>query len=704
MTEKRHHVLKKKEQQGAHTSHNHGQTQALDGKPLHPPRGHMEDHGGKSDLHQHERPNHQSGVGHRHTNFKVILFKSLPLAIPILLLSPIMGFTLPLQFTFQYSDIIVAVLSTFLLVRGGRPFYTGAVSEMKAKKPGMMSLVTLGISVSYLYSLYAVVVRYRFGLHVMDFFFEFASLVLIMLFGHWIEMKAVGEAGDAQKTLAELLPKEAQVVAKDGTFKKHPVSELNIGDVVRVQAGENIPADGAIVKGKSRVNEALLTGEAKPVKKSIGDQVIGGSTNGDSVLMIEVLETGEKSYLSQVKNLLNQAQNQPSRAEGLANKVAGWLFFIALVVATGAFVIWMSIAGLEAAIVYAVATLVVACPHALGLAIPLVIARSTSLGASRGLLVKNREALESAIKADIMVLDKTGTLTTGEFKVLAIETLSDQYSVEEITAFAAGIEAGSSHPIAQSIIQYSEKQEVSPVVFEKIKLIAGIGIEGEASGRRFQLVSEKAYGEKIGYVSPAGATLSILVEGETAIGLVALGDELKEASLQLVKTLKFYGIEPIMATGDNEEAAYVVAEQLEIQYKANQSPKEKYELIDRFKKEGHVVVMVGDGINDAPSLALADVGIAIGAGTQVAMDSADVVLTQSNPGDIEAFLQLAHKTTRKMKENLIWGAGYNLIAIPLAAGIFVPVGLSITPAAGAILMSLSTVVVAINAMLLKISE
>jgi len=536
----------------------------------------------------------------------------------------------------------------------------------------------------------------------MDFFFEFATLLLIMLLGHWIEMKALGEAGDAQKALAELLPKDAHVVLEDDSIETRPVSELQVGDVIRVQAGENVPADGIIIRGESRVNEALLTGESKPIEKNVKDQVIGGSTNGSGVLYVEVTETGDKSFISQVQTLISQAQSQPSRTENVAHKVASWLFYIAVVVALIALVAWMIIADLPTAVIFTVTTLVIACPHALGLAIPLVVSRSTSLGASRGLLVKNREALELTTKADVMVLDKTGTLTTGEFKVLDVTVLSDKYSEEEITGLLAGIEAGSSHPIAQSIVNHAEAKGIKSVSFDSIEIVSGAGIEGEANGHHYQLISQKAYGKALRMDIPKGATLSILVENNEAIGAVALGDELKETSRNLIEVLKKYGIEPLMATGDNEEAAQGVAEVLGIQYQANQSPEDKYKLVESMKNQNKTVIMVGDGVNDAPSLALADVGIAIGAGTQVALDSADIILTQSDPGDIESFIELANKTTRKMKQNLVWGAGYNFIAIPIAAGLLAPIGITLGPAFGAVLMSLSTVIVAINAMLLRL--
>lgn len=688
----------------SHSHHNHGDMDHS--KHEH---GITDEHGDHKDQHQEHHAGHDhSGHGghdhHHHGNFKELFLKSLPLGIIIMLLSPMAGFDLPFQFTFPYSDIVVAILSTILIIYGGRPFYQGAVDEFKQKEPGMMALVSLGLSVSYLYSIYTVIASYVTVEQIMDFFFEFASLLLIMLLGHWIEMKAIGEAGDAQEELAKLVPKDAHVVLDDDSIETRPVADLKVGDLIRVQAGENVPADGTIERGESRVNEALLTGESKAVKKGPGDEVIGGSTNGEGVLYIKVLETGDKSFISQVQDLISQAQSQPSRAENIAQKVAGWLFYIAVTAALIAFVVWTLIADIPTAVKFAITTLVIACPHALGLAIPLVTARSTSLGASHGLLVKDREALEIAQDADVMILDKTGTLTTGEFKVLDVKLLNEKYTKEEIISLLAGIEGGSSHPIAQSIISFADQEGISPVSFDSIDVISGAGVEGKANGHQYQLISQKAYGRNLDIDIPKGATLSVLVENDDAIGAVALGDELKATSKELIEALKNNNIEPIMATGDNEKAAQGAAEDLGIEYRSNQSPQDKYELVKTLKEEGKKVIMVGDGVNDAPSLALADVGIAVGAGTQVTLDSADVILTQSDPGDIESFIELAHKTTSKMKQNLFWGAGYNFIAIPLAAGILAPFGFTLSPAVGAILMSVSTVLVAINAILLRLDS
>ena len=687
-----------KKEHSSHKHHDHS------GHDHHDHSGHEHhDHSGHGH-HDHSGHGHGGHDHHGHGDFKTIFFRSLWLGIPILLLAPFFGLTETGLISFPYSDIVVAILSTILIAYGGRPFFQGGWDEVKRREPGMMALVSLGVGTSYLYSMYAVVATYATGAYVMDFFLEFASLVLIMLLGHWIEMEALGDAGDAQESLAALLPKDAQVVGEDDSITTKPLTELQVGDVVRVQAGENIPADGVIVRGNSRVNESLLTGESTPIEKSVGDQAIGGSTNGQGALFIEIKEVGEKSFISQVQTLVGQAQGQPSRAEDMANRVASWLFWIALAAAIISFVTWLIIADLPTAVRFTITTLVIACPHALGLAIPLVTSRSTSLGAQRGLLVKDRNAYELTTKADVMVLDKTGTLTTGEFKVLDTQVLDDNRSKEEIIGLLAGIEGGSSHPIAQSIISFAEQEGVQTVNFDTNDVISGEGVAGEVNGKTYKLISQKAYGQKLNVDVPVGATLSILTEDDQAIGTVALGDDLKPTSKELMNILKEQGIEPIIATGDNESAAKDVAEELDVQYYANMSPQDKYDLVEEFKNDGKTVIMVGDGVNDAPSLALADVGVAIGAGTQVALDSADVILTQSDPGDIESFIELSVKTHSKMNQNLAWGGGYNFIAIPIAAGLLAPIGITLAPALGAVLMSASTVIVAFNAMTLKLDE
>lgn len=678
-----------------HHAHHHDVTHSQNDHHMH------HDHHGHDEHHGHH--GHHGDHAH-HGDFKKIFLISLPIGLLIMWISPIMGLNIPFpfQYTFKYSDVLALLLSSVLLIYGGKPFFLGAIDEFKQKAPGMMALVSMGLGISFIYSVFTIISRYTTGIHHMDFLFEFASLLLIMLLGHWIEMVALGKAGDAKASLAKLLPKQAKRILDDGSIESVAITDLNIGDTILVPAGENIAADGVVLKGSSRVNESLLTGETKPVLKEAGDFVIGGSTNELGSLEIRVEKLGKLSFLSQVQTLISDAENQGSRAEDAAKKVAGYLFYIALIAAVIAFVVWTSLENINTGISFAVTALVIACPHALGLAIPLVVSRSTSIAAKSGLLIKDRQAYYLTTKADIMILDKTGTLTTGEFKVLQIDELDKSYSKKDLIALLYGIEIGSTHPIAQSIINFAKEKQVEPQKFDETKVLTGIGIEGKIGKDTYQLVSLKGYQGSIKYNDKLSATMSVLTKNNTAIGIVYLGDDLKQTSQHLINLLKRRGIKPIMATGDNESSAKIVAEKLGIDYKANQSPKDKYELIKSYKEAGKIVMMVGDGINDAPSLKMADVGIAIGAGTQVAIDSADVILTNSEPGDIEAFIKLSISTNLKMNQNLLWGAGYNFLAIPLAAGILAPLGLILSPSLGAILMSLSTIIVALNAMTLKV--
>ena len=706
------HKEDKKQRKDLHDHHHEGHDHHHEGHDHnHHEHHHLEAHGKHhKDHHEEHGHDHHGGHGHHdhhhHGDFKKIFLTSLPIGLIIMWISPLMGIKIPFpfQYTFKYSDIVALVLSLMLIVYGGKPFSLGAFHELKAKSPGMMALVSMGLGVSFLYSAYAIIMRYVTTLYYMDFLFEFASLVLIMLLGHWIEMVALGKAGDAKASLAKLLPKEVNVIDSEGHVKQIALKELKIGDRIQAQAGESIAADGIVLSGESRVDESLLTGESKPVIKQKGDVVIGGSINQHGLLIIEVTEVGEKSFLSQVTKLVEMAENQPSRAEDMAKRVAGLLFYIALFVAVIAWIIWWIIADLESGVNVAVATLVIACPHALGLAIPLVVSRSTSIGAKSGLLIKDRNVYNLTTKADIMILDKTGTLTTGVFSVLQLDLLDDEIKADEAIGLLSGLEQGSSHPIATSIINYAKEKNIKPIKFNQISVLSGIGLEGRIGKDLYKLISQKAYGKDIKINETLGATISILIKNEQAIAAIYLGDQLKPSSKSFIQNLKNKGIKPIMATGDNELAAKEVANKLDITYLANQTPKDKYELVSSYKEKGHIVIMVGDGINDAPSLALADAGVAIGAGTQVAIDSADVILTNSEPGDIEAFIDLSFKTHRKMNENLIWGAGYNFIAIPIAAGILAPIGFILSPALGATLMSLSTIIVALNAITLNIKK
>ncbi|HIW76328.1 MAG TPA: copper-translocating P-type ATPase [Candidatus Gordonibacter avicola] len=655
-------------------------------------------------------------------------FVSLVLSVPVLLLSPPMGMALPFSLAFPGSDWVVAVLATVLYGYGGWPFLRGAVGELRRRQPAMMTLVALGITTAYIYSVYAFVQRSVLGAHDvhMDFFWELATLIDIMLLGHWVEMRAVMGAGDALKEMAELLPADAHVRRDDGSVADVPLDQVQVGQTVVVEAGEKVPADGEVVDGSSQVNEALVTGEARAVEKAPGDAVFGGSQNGDGTLYVRVTGTGESGYLAQVMRLVSQAQQEKSRAEVLSDRVARWLFYAAVSVGVAAFVVWLVVtSNVGDALTRMVTVLVIACPHALGLAIPLVAARSTSLGARSGLLVRRRRALEVAPKVNVVMMDKTGTLTEGDFRVAEVRALDggEEGAVahvdptaadDQVLAVLAGLEASSSHPLAASIMQTADERDVAPATVRDVHSIAGAGVEGALDGGSHALVANARYLDEQGIpynhdvfdrLAGRGLTVSFLVEDGRAAGVVAQGDEAKPSATRAVEALKTRGVQPVMLTGDNEAAARAVAGALGInEVHAGLVPQDKVRLVQTRRAAGDTVMMVGDGINDAPALAQADVGVAIGAGTDVAIDSADVVLVKSDPEDIVRLLDLGTNTTRKIKQNLWWGAGYNIVAIPLAAGVLAPVGIVLGPAVGAVLMSLSTVIVAVNALTLKAGE
>ena len=662
---------------------------------------------------QHNHDNH-TGHTHHHGNFKVKFFVSLIFAIPIILFSPMMGIDLPFQFTFPGSDWIVLVLATVLFLYGGQPFLAGAKSEVTSKKPGMMTLVTLGISVAYFYSLYAFYMNHFTDAtsHTMDFFWELATLILIMLLGHWIEMNAVGSAGDALKKMAELLPNTAIKVVENDERQEINISDIMIDDVVEVKAGESIPTDGLIVKGQTSVDESLVTGESKKVQKELNDSVIGGSVNGSGTIQVKVTATGEDGYLSQVMGLVDQAQNDKSSAELLSDKVAGYLFYFAVSVGLIAFIIWLLINNdVDFALERLVTVLVIACPHALGLAIPLVTARSTSLGAQNGLILKNREAVETAGDIHYVMMDKTGTLTEGVFSVNYYESYVDELNDEDVLSKFASLESQSNHPLAKGIVDFAKEKDTSYSTPQDINNIPGVGLEGMIDDQHYKITSASYLdNNQIDYnksqfteLAQQGNSISYLVQDQHLIGIIAQGDQIKESSKQMVADLKSRNITPVMLTGDNKEVAVAVARELDINdVHSELMPEDKERIIQDYQARGSKVMMVGDGINDAPSLIRADIGMAIGAGTDVAVESGDVILVKSNPSDIIHFLSLSKNTMRKMVQNLWWGAGYNIIAVPLAAGILAFMGLILSPAVGAILMSLSTIIVAINAFTLKL--
>ena len=662
----------------------------------------------------HESHNHHSGHAHHHGNFKVKFFVSLIFAIPIILLSPLMGVNLPFQFTFPGSEWVVLILSTILFFYGGKPFLSGGKDEIATKKPGMMTLVALGISVAYIYSLYAFYMNNFSSAtgHTMDFFWELATLILIMLLGHWIEMNAVGNAGDALKKMAELLPNSAIKVMDNGQREEVKISDIMTDDIVEVKAGESIPTDGIIVQGQTSIDESLVTGESKKVQKNQNDNVIGGSINGSGTIQVKVTAVGEDGYLSQVMGLVNQAQNDKSSAELLSDKVAGYLFYFAVSVGVISFIVWMLIQNdVDFALERLVTVLVIACPHALGLAIPLVTARSTSIGAHNGLIIKNRESVEIAQHIDYVMMDKTGTLTEGNFSVNHYESFKNDLSNDTILSLFASLESQSNHPLAISIVDFAKSKNVSFTNPQDVNNIPGVGLEGLIDNKTYKITNVSYLDKhKLNYdddlftkLAQQGNSISYLIEDQQVIGMIAQGDQIKESSKQMVADLLSRNITPVMLTGDNNEVAHAVAKELGISdVHAQLMPEDKESIIKDYQSDGNKVMMVGDGINDAPSLIRADIGIAIGAGTDVAVDSGDIILVKSNPSDIIHFLTLSNNTMRKMVQNLWWGAGYNIVAVPLAAGVLAFIGLILSPAVGAILMSLSTVIVAINAFTLKL--
>ena len=664
--------------------------------------------------HDNHASHHHSGHAHHHGNFKVKFFVSLILAIPIILLSPMMGVNLPFQFTFPGSEWVVLILSTILFFYGGKPFLSGGKDEIATKKPGMMTLVALGISVAYIYSLYAFYMNNFSSAtgHTMDFFWELATLILIMLLGHWIEMNAVGNAGDALKKMAELLPNSAIKVMDNGQREEVKISDIMTDDIVEVKAGESIPTDGIIVQGQTSIDESLVTGESKKVQKNQNDNVIGGSINGSGTIQVKVTAVGEDGYLSQVMGLVNQAQNDKSSAELLSDKVAGYLFYFAVSVGVISFIVWMLIQNdVDFALERLVTVLVIACPHALGLAIPLVTARSTSIGAHNGLIIKNRESVEIAQHIDYVMMDKTGTLTEGNFSVNHYESFKNDLSNDTILSLFASLESQSNHPLAISIVDFAKSKNVSFTNTQDVNNIPGVGLEGLIDNKTYKITNVSYLDKhKLNYdddlftkLAQQGNSISYLIEDQQVIGMIAQGDQIKESSKQMVADLLSRNITPVMLTGDNNEVAHAVAKELGISdVHAQLMPEDKESIIKDYQSDGNKVMMVGDGINDAPSLIRADIGIAIGAGTDVAVDSGDIILVKSNPSDIIHFLTLSNNTMRKMVQNLWWGAGYNIVAVPLAAGALAFVGLILSPAVGAILMSLSTVIVAINAFTLKL--
>ncbi len=661
----------------------------------------------KEEQHEHEQhEKHQNSHSHHDhhammiKDFKKRFWISLVLTLPILVLSEMIQQWLGFTLSFAGDKYVLFGLSTVLFFYGGWPFLKGLIDELREKNPGMMTLIAVAIIVAYGYSSAVV-----FGLDGTDFYWELATLIVVMLLGHWIEMKSVMGASRSLELLVQLMPAEAHLM--DGEDAKEvKVSELKKGDRILVKANEKIPADGVIEKGESHLDESMISGESKPVKRSKGDEVVGGSVNGNQSLEVKVQKTGEESYLNKVIGLVKEAQSSKSKTQHLADQAAKWLTFIALGAGTITLVAWLLMGKpWDYSLERMVTVMVIACPHALGLAIPLVVAISTSVSAGKGLLIRNRTAFENSRKITAMVFDKTGTLTEGNFGVSRYESLSEDLSEKQLLAFAASLEQGSEHPIAQGIVKKAKDEKLDLHEVSQFEGITGKGVQGEVDGESWKVVSpgyleeknislpEKSQSEK-------AETIVFILKGEDLVGFVALADKVREDSLPAIKSLKEAGMKVFMATGDNEKTAKAVSEELGLDdYYSEVLPDEKVELIKKLQKEGYFVAMTGDGVNDAPALAQANVGIAVGSGTDVAAETADIILVNSNPKDIAQLVRFGTATYKKMIQNLVWATGYNAVAMPLATG-FIP-GLLINPAIGAIFMSLSTVIVAANAQLLR---
>jgi len=640
-------------------------------------------------------------------DFRRRFFVSLVVTAPILALSPMIQQWLGVAeaWAFPGDSWVLLGLSTFVYVYGGWPFLTGLVDELGERTPGMMTLVALAISVAYLYSAAVVL-----GVEGEVFFWETATLIDLMLVGHWIEMRSVMGASRALEELARLMPNTAHRVTESGDTEEVPIADLAPGDQVRIKSGEKVPADGTVVEGQSSVNESMLTGESVPVEKTAGDEVIGGAVNGTGSLVVEVEKTGESSYLNQVITLVREAQASQSRTQNLADRAAYWLTLIALTVGAVTFAAWYGVLGetFVFSLERTVTVMVITCPHALGLAIPLVVAVSTGLGAQRGLLIRDRAAFERARDLDTVVFDKTGTLTEGRFGVTDVLVFDGEE--DALLRQAAAVEQNSEHPIAAGILRAAEDGGLDVPDATDFEALTGKGVRATVEATEVRVLSPGAAKNEVDLpehdaetLQAQGKTVVYVVRDGVALGALALADIIREESREAIRTLHDLGIDVVMLTGDNERVAKWVAEELGLdRVIAEVLPDEKSDVIEDLQAEGRLVAMTGDGVNDAPALATADVGIAIGAGTDVAVETADIVLVESDPRDAVDVIRLAQATYRKMVQNLWWATGYNVVAIPLAAGVLVTAGIVLSPAAGAVLMSLSTVIVAINARFLHL--
>ncbi|MGD8625165.1 MAG: copper-translocating P-type ATPase [Anaerolineae bacterium] len=644
--------------------------------------------------------------------FRNRFWVSLALSIPVLIYSATLqdwlGFTPP---TFPGSEWITPLFSVIVFLYGGLPFLQMAVPEVRNRKPGMMTLISLAITVAFVYSLATLFIQAGTG-----FFWELVTLIDVMLLGHWIEMRSVRQASRALDELAKLMPDTAERVLPDGDTEKVPVADLEQGDLVLVRPGGSVPADGEVQEGESEVNEAMITGESKPVHKSPGDQLIGGTINGDGSLRVQVTATGEDTALAGIMRLVEDAQESKSETQLLADKAAGWLFYAALGAAVVTAVAWIVAVGFDVEVVKRVATvLVIACPHALGLAIPLVVAITTSMAARNGILVRDRLALEEARELDTVIFDKTGTLTEGQFGVVGVST-TDGLQEAEALALAAAVEGDSEHTIARGFRRAAEERELSLPGVSDFEAIKGRGVRASHDGSTVHVggprllemleldVPQPLASFRDGAQEKGQSVVYLVDDGRVAAGF-ALADVIRPESHQVVQRLHDMNVEVAMLTGDSQAVARAVAEELGIDhYFAQVLPEHKDRKVQELQDQGKRVAMVGDGVNDAPALTRADVGIAIGSGTDVAVESAGIILVKSNPLDVVRIVELSRASYRKMIQNLWWAAGYNIVALPLAAGVLAPLGFLLSPAVGALLMSLSTVIVAVNAQLLRRTE
>ena len=643
-------------------------------------------------------------------DFRRRFWVSLVLTAPVLLLAPLVQEALDVEEAWDFTgdSFIQWGFATVVFFYGGWPFLTGIVSELRSRSPGMMTLIAFAITVAYAYS--SVVI---FGVSGDAFFWETATLIDVMLLGHWLEMRSIMGASRALELLVSLMPSEAHKLGDDGTTVEVPVAGLRPGDRVSIRPGERVPTDGVVVEGRTSVDEAMLTGESRPVEKTIGSPAIGGSINGEGALIVEVQRTGEETYLAQVIELVRQAQESRSRTQRLADRAAFWLTVIGITAGVGTFGGWLiASATANFALQRAVTVVIITCPHALGLAIPLAVAVSTSIAARNGLLIRDRAGFERARSIDAVIFDKTGTLTQGRFGLVAAVPLAAR-GEEEILQLASSLEGQSEHPVGRGIVDSAQARGLAPLSIDEFRAIPGQGASGRTGGLDLKVVSP-GYLREHGLSVDSGAVTGLTDAGHTVVfllvddsleGAFALGDLVREESKAAIRELQGMGISVMMLTGDAEVVARSVAAELQLDdFFAEVLPHQKAEKVREIKQRGLTVAMVGDGVNDAPALTEADVGIAIGAGTDVAMESADVVLVRSDPADVATIVRLSRATYRKMVQNLWWATGYNFIAIPMAAGALFTVGFVMPPAVGAALMSASTVIVAVNAQLLRRAE